>query len=158
MSLRFEQTSKEKAISILQHEVRQDESPLSILLIFRRFFVVVLLLIGALLPAFRSEAPSCPPNTLSDQRLTDFEFDLFRWAPYKDNQPCAQFRNKMQDNTNDELAKMGTCSLEIDCRRLKRALSCYNAFYSSEDTDPQAQADLDENTTSDLEEICHEYF
>ena len=93
------------------------------------------------------------PNT----RLTDFEFDLFRRAPAKDNELCKIFRQKMQDETNDELAKTDMCLIEIDCQRLKRAMDCYNSFYSSLVEGDRAKIDLDENTTDDLEEICQNY-
>ena len=116
---------------------------------------LVLLIIGILVPVCYTDDSACPANPIQKQQLSDFEFDLFRWAPTVNATPCQHLRAKLQEKANPALAS--SCPLEEDCRRVKRALACYNLFYPNLQDAEQAKIDLDENDVNALAVACKDY-
>lgn len=127
-----------------------------VVLCFVRFYFA-LLLIGILLPGLLTADSECPENPIDDKQLTDYEFDLFRWAPVLNNEDCRTFRKNAEDGVYDKMAKT-QCSAEVACERVKVAKACLDTFYSDLDDDSPAKAALDENDIAGFDEACEDHY
>ena len=85
--------------------------------------------------------------------VTAFEYDLFRW-PHATPE-CDRFSHGLQyENVDNDPQSF----LKTDCERFRRALACYNSFYSSLDLNTEngreTKKDLDDHNIEYLKKQC----
>ncbi|UJR20706.1 hypothetical protein I4U23_023827 [Adineta vaga] len=94
-------------------------------------------------------------NAISDISIpvTAFEYDLFRW-PQATPQCDAFLRGLNYENADHNPQN----SLRTDCERFRRALACYESFYSSlnlnTENGRETKKDLDDHNIDHLKSQC----